>query len=1327
MPEQFDMILNLAFIAIILLAALMGLLRGMRKSIFQLIMSVIFLVLAVILIPPIAEALMDMNLEPYKQHLPSDIQGHVTTIKGTVVSLLQANLPDQQFLFEPGSETLEIIYGVIKLILVLILYLIYFVFSITILKLITLIVWLFVRPKGEYPKRRLIGAAIGGVRGVLAVCLLAIPLVGISSIYGAAKTVTSVSEQQGSGNPMAGMEEFDKYFMAYDNTFVGKTFDVSNADEAMFDYVFKIDVKVNGKTESIKIRNDIHHAAKIYEIVMNATEGQFDETMLFRFSDEDIEGIKKHLNKTNILKLVQVAGVEYLYGEIENRNLATGYEEYLTLENLKEIDLKEDLITIFTAIQIINEVDFTSDNIEEQVFSLERETVTELVDELAEIQLLEYILPMALNYVLNEPGLQDIITTYGINEEDIVKPSPEELINDIKNIKEVYLLLKDLDVNSLDDAGNLFKDGAFFELEDEELERMVGVVFDFELIDSNTQLLAAFGHNELEKQENLQGLISRDEFLQNFDEEEIKYVLKLVKVLVQSDVLSNDANFESLLTTDNIDKIADIMVNSKIISLFTPKVLEMVFDNFADIVELEVPEDVSYKDEEGKVEITALLNAVKVLYDNNFLESSFDPSTITHEQIEDIADKLSAAITIRHNITAIVQKLMNDQEASNITIASYERDHWSKNELLHTLMTFKLLSEYDLLTSEVDMTTLDDDRIRELASHMSSSVTISDNITQILDNVVSNLAYNEITIDYPSTHWTEDELFYTVKSFKLFNDYQMLDSSFDATTLTDEQIDELALNMSSSITIRDNITPILDKVVGNLEYTEITIDYPSEHWTKDELSNTVKAIKSIQDSGLLSSPFDISTLDDVKLDGLSEDLSLSLTIRDNITPIIKKVMANQSSGVVLPDYESDHWTKPEIYHTLRAFRIVTSDDILLDNNSDILANSMSRSVTVNSITKDLLEEAIADYNYEIEFVVLENEEYFGDQGETELRSLFTAIKTLNNNNMLGSGFSVANLEEENINTLSNDLSASKTVRTNINGIFNHIITAKGYDFVQPNYTEDHWDRDELYYTISALKVFDVNNLTSETIHTLPSEDISKISRSRTITDAFKSEIYRMNEDTPENTSSLKGKLVIPDGLVWVSTETNKGEVEHILLSIKEIQGLNNFSEYDPNIDALFGKDKTVFFESKILLHTFVDKHLRPLITDEDKLAKYFEPKDYYGNDYNWYGDENNDAIAFVEALDDLNTAGVYYNNMNFTVFKAALKENPNRPREINDAIVQSRIFTHSLTKMMKEFLYNQAGLPPALYPIHEGHPDEWGTPGHDGKLLELLQQIALLP
>ncbi len=1245
MIGQASNILSVAFIVIIILSALVGLIKGMKKSIFQLIFSVFFFILAILIIPFIAEAIMNKDISSYEQYFPAELQGNVTTIKGTISYFLVDNFPEQAVLFTPGAETLEIVYGVVKLVLIIVLFLVYVILSFTLLKLITLIFWQFAKPKEKEKKQRLLGALVGGLRGLLTVLLIAVPLAGLSSIYGSVSTVMEAMENSNSGGEQTesfeeDMGEYGDLLTSYDNTWVAKMYDVSNLDEKMFDSVFKITVKFENKKESVKIRKELKHAANIFDVVMKATGGEVEADIIFKISNEDLEEIKKNLEKTDVLKLAQVVAVEYLYGEIKKNNLDKDYETHLTQANLKNIDLKGDIVTLFSVIQIINRNEFEG-SIEDKIFSFDEETATEIVDKIAEIEWLGYLLPMGLNALLNNEEIQQLITMYDINLDDINKPSPEELVEDFKNIKNVYITLKDLGVNNLEDVENLFKGDVLMALEDEQIEGIVDVVFDFEILDSNVSLIAAYLHNALENEPALQGLISKEDFLEKFDKEEVKYLVLLGKLLVDNGVLGDNPDLNAFLTTENINKIARIMAYSKIISEFTPKLLEGVFDNFSSTLYLEVPSDVSYKDELGEQELKAIFNAFKALNEYGLFSDTFDFGTITDENINDIANKLSASITVRHNLTGIIKELASNQGFTNITIPDYERDHWTGNELYHTVRVFKIIASEDISVGDTS--------------------------------------------------------------------------------------DRLAHSLSRSVTLNDMIKDLLESAIEDNNYTiEVVVLEKEEYFGEDgeaELKALLDAFKTLSDYNILSDTFNLSTLDtDNKILDIATGLSASKTIRSNITAIIQKLITDQGYTITIENYPENHWTTNELYHTIRAFKIVAADDILIGDNSDNLAHSMSKSVTINSITKDLLEEAISEYNYEIEIQVLENEEYFGETGETELKALFTAVKTLNNHNILSPTFNMSTLDDTNINSISTDLSASKTVRRNINGIIGHIVTGKGYNFVAPSYPENHWNKNEIYYTISALKVFDTNNITSENIHTLTNLEINKISKSITISDAFKSEVYRMNADVPENTSPLKGKLVIPDGLTWHSTETSSGEIEDILLAIKEVQGNNHFSTFNPSIGVLYGKNKEIVFASEIIKHTFVEKHFKPLILVD--LQQYFEPQDYYGNDYIWYG-ENNDTLPFLQALEDLHNAGIDYELMNFALFKEVLQSDPNKPKEINDAIVQSRIFTHSLTKMMTELIHNQGGY--TMIPIHNGHPDEWGTPTQDGKLLDILNAIRMLP
>ncbi|NMA04888.1 MAG: CvpA family protein [Acholeplasmataceae bacterium] len=1434
MLEQAGMILSVSFIVIIIMGALGGLIKGMRKSLFQLVFSMFFLILAVIMIPFIAEALLDLNISFLKEFFPQEFQEHVTTIREIIPHLLRdifSENPEYHILFTPGSETLEIIYGVVKLVLVVALFIVYFILSITILKLITLICWQFAKPKEKVNKKRLMGALIGSIRGLLVVLLLAIPLAGISSIYGSVSTVMKTIEGGNSGETVQ-LESFEENMGAYgdlltlyDDTWVAKIYDTTDLDEKMFDSVFKVDVKIAGKKESVKIRKELKYGVNIAQIVIKAADGEFDENIIFKISDEDIEIIKENLNKTKVLNLVQLVAVEYLYDEIKKENLDKDYETYLTMSNLKSIDLTKDVVTMLSVIQIINKQEF-EENIENQLFSFDDATVTEVVDKVAEIQWLEYLLPIGLNFLLNNEEVQELMATYNIDEDTINKPSPEQLIEDFKNIKNVYKTIKDLGINNLEEAKNIFDSENLMALEDEQIENMVDVVFNFELIDSNKGLIAAYIHNTLEQEETLQGLINKEKFIENFDKHEVKYIALLGKILIENDILSDNFDLTLFLTTENIDKISRIMANSKLISEFTPTLLGEIFDSFSSVVLLEVPSDVSYKGTEGEAELKAILNAFKELNELGILDSNLDFENITDEDIADFSNKLSRSITIRHNITAIIRGLLNDLGYTDISL-DYERDHWTEEEITNTLMVLKLLKDYKVLETTFNMETLTKDQIENVSKYLSSSNTFRDNITAIINMLITNLGYSDtISINYERNHWTKDEISYTLKSFKLLGEYQILNTGFDIGMLTEDKIDSLSENIALSNTIKDNITSIINQMIINQGYTDINFTYERDHWTKDEISHTLKAfkiiagddiligdnsdklahsmsksvtinsiikylleeaikdysfeieiqvleneeyageageielkalfnaIKTLNNYNILSSTFemgtltdeqieelstnlsssktvknnitslinqvitiqgyddtisvnyekdhwteteisytlksfkllneyqmldatfDIGTLTDTQIDSLSENFSSSNTVKDNITPIINQIITNQGYTDINFTYERDHWTKDEISHTLKAFKIIAGDDILVGDNSDKLAHSMSSSVTINSITKELLEEAIKSYNYEIEIQVLENEEYAGEAGEIELKALFKAIKTLNNYSILSSTFEIGTLTDEQIEELSTDLSSSKTVKNNITSLINQVITIQGYDdTIFVDYETEHWTETEISYTLKSFKLIDEYQLLEDTfnIATLSDTQIGNLSKNFSLSNTVKDNITTIISKVINNHGYSDTISVDYEREHWTETEISS--------TLKSLQLLDKYQMLDAN------------FEIGTLTDTQIDllsENFSSSNTVKDNIttiiSKVINNQGYndticveYGRDH-WTKDEISHTLKSLQLLDE-------YQILEATFDIGTLTDN--QIEKLSEEFALSNTVKDNITPIINKLIKNQ--------------------------------------
>ena len=102
------------------------------------------------------------------------------------------------------------------------------------------------------------------------------------------------------------------------------------------------------------------------------------------------------------------------------------------------MDIGADIKKIAEAAILVRAIDFQED-IENNIFTLTEEQAAEIITKLTELRLLEYGLPIAINYFLSMEDIQTMMLDNGIDLADLVKPTPEELIVDLGNLVEVYL------------------------------------------------------------------------------------------------------------------------------------------------------------------------------------------------------------------------------------------------------------------------------------------------------------------------------------------------------------------------------------------------------------------------------------------------------------------------------------------------------------------------------------------------------------------------------------------------------------------------------------------------------------------------------------------------------------------------------------------------------------------------------------------------------------------------------------------------------------------------------------------------------------------------
>src|SRR5690554_4782022 len=508
--------LNLLVIVALILGFLSGLIKGFYKSVVFLGFSIVLFIVGILVIPFISEMLLDVNLGFIGSFIPAEANIEMTSIRETLPDILAYYMPEQASLFVPGTDTMALAYGIVKLVFNIVLFIVLLILNATIFKIIPLIVWIFIKPKkheltGEKPKKqRLLGGLVGAVKAFAALLLIAIPLAGITSIATSAEPLYEKMNQEENSNANTSnivtlaengnendesVELVFEMAKTYRNSILGKVYGLGNLDVNLFDVAFKVDVENESNKEKLLLRKDVSRALKIADILLEANENstEFDPSYLFKLNEEDIKKVQAEIKGLTILNIAKNVGAEFGYDFLEKENLLEGYEEDLTLETLKSIDINKEINTLLDIVIIISESE-NQDEIYGNVLSLTKQEANEVVNKLAELQTVNLGLPIGFNYILNMPETIQTMEENGINPEDIQRPTETELLSDFKNIVNIYGLAKDMGFNDTADFENIDEEFVL-EIDDVHIEDLVYVVFDFSVLYKNDKLFANLAYD----------------------------------------------------------------------------------------------------------------------------------------------------------------------------------------------------------------------------------------------------------------------------------------------------------------------------------------------------------------------------------------------------------------------------------------------------------------------------------------------------------------------------------------------------------------------------------------------------------------------------------------------------------------------------------------------------------------------------------------------------------------------------------------------------------------------------------------------------------------
>lgn len=1205
---------NYGILGIIVLGTLLGFLKGLFKSVYNLAVFVGLLLIGWLISPMVARAIINFDISSYGLDLGGTT---VTSIGEYVMNLIASSVEGIDGALVEGTLAFELINSIMVMAVRLVFIIVWLILMSTLFKFIAWIVYLIIKPKrnadGTKKKKnfisRLSGMGVSLVHSLIFVLLLSIPLAGITSI---GSSVVSLIPEDIDGSEVNYVvttlafskdgivllddgedgvpDEIIEILTKYRDTYAGKISGLVKIqdryfDEIIFDQIFSF--KVN-KTR-VKLRNELQIVANIYGIIQKELAGQeIDSDTIANLDDEVLEDI---IDKISKLKLITIAiplaaevaiKSDMLTDELGDIGSLVDLDQLL--KDLKAIKYDEEIKVlgnaVIKALRLISKLDFEDEDF--NYLGIDPDDIEAVTDALRQSELLDVLGDFALSFLLNMEETKDALAEIDLEVEDID-------LTDVKLTEELYTLSRIF--RALVEAGFTSTDLETIDLNaitDNDLNNIADAIFDSKLLSNNTKLIAGFIFNQLP--EEYQDFIE----LTDINKQDIVSILGLGMILVKTGILDDDAeiNPSDILTAENIEKIADYISKSDLLAGNIQGILNMLLEMVELPITLEFPEGMVWKGNTGKTEIKAILTVAVQIFE--ILDEDTGDFTFTKQQIDDLADAIVNSRVIMANVGNLLDYLMDVAGVNDfVTITIPEDIDWEseegKTEFKALLSAVGIIMDSGLMESG-DFNSLtdgtddpEDDMIKDLAEALSNSRIIRENLSPIITQMLPD-TFELILFDDPDD-WTETELDALLRSAKIILSQG---EDFDINIIIDLTEDQIDILVSSKIIV-NNVVKLLEDYTKDADDTPAgslngvlflpqgDVDY---YGTSGELKRFLLAAQLIlADTGGDFDNFDTINLG--LLGGANQGTILaSLIITETIISNIEKLMADGDMIKLHPDFDRSDpnyvegtW-EAELPFLIDGILVIVGEDgdiMNLNIDTDVLLEMEDEEIETIVLSQIL--------SYSIVNFIIE---------ESEKPAAILSLPSVLDPNSLEYDDSLWYGEDGEVVRL---LKALKAL-----GLDDFDASIDLSDL----YAEARGDEPELILASKVIEATLIKKITDEA-----------------------------------TTGSLNGILIIPNGLVWEKTivggvVTDKGELRNFLVSIEILLNGDDFENAEFNINTILGSDQDTLLKSKIVEASIVNKIEEEMAVGGSLHDKLVKPDGFIDED--WYG-EDGELRKFLKSID----------------------------------------------------------------------------------------------
>ncbi len=914
---------NYAFIGILVIGALMGLWRGLFKSIYYLVVFVGMALLAwFVLSPLIIDSLLDWNLN--------------ITISGVTITSIRASMPEIMSLFNSdyaslmveGTETYTLMMGLMTMIVRIVFTISVIILTMTGLKLIFAIIYKIIAPKNKdkdgNPVKmsfgsRMGGLVVGAIHAFLLLLLLAIPISGISEIGSKVSEISQnnnnteeveykvltdgsriilLSNRENLASTNDTLKTISPYFSIYRSSVYGKVFSyvkMNNRplDEKLFDTVLSVDYN----NKKISLTNDIIVGIDIYNTLNKEVDGKWSLEAIVNIDEAILNGAAQKLGDLGLINaLVPIAAEVVLKTDAFKKQLGPTIEEVnadKVIQDLKAINLNDDIVNLGLSLVSIGKsgiLEISKVNKEDEeghkvtlvevLNKLDSKLIDEGFKKVGDVEIFNVIGDIGLKYLANAQFMNKYLESAGMTSSDL-NFEGVSLSDNLANLGGVIIAIQGLNMSDED-----MKKIDLSKYSEAQTDKLVDSLYKLSLLSKNTELLAAVVREEFFPAE-YKALLPRKEMTAK----DMKSVIKVAKVMLTGEnIASGNITIESLLNKDTIDTIVSEATNSEYVAEIINGAGSILIDTLCESLHIE-PEAINLEGVNWVEELEPLTELIDIAQEIGIditkgTASNIKIEDLTEEQINKFAVAVFESKVMSQNTELILNMIKKNIPESYSSLIPTKLA--SSDEFIGLLKLAKTASK-TMSGGKIDLTNLDTDDIADAVSSLNGEQ-IESLITGIIDSTglidVSNL-------DLPNIDTSTAEGIEEVQ--KLLGAVETISSVSGVSDLKDLAEDEIE-NITSSKVATSVVVELLTQETqeGGSLSGFITLDGISEdEWAdSEEGSGELKKLMDatsvlMDDKGEIDMSVDkISNLTDEDISTLTDSKVITNSLSENLNDII---------------------------------------------------------------------------------------------------------------------------------------------------------------------------------------------------------------------------------------------------------------------------------------------------------------------------------------------------------------------------------------------------------------------------------------------------------